>query len=98
LKGKIVPANDHQVGGSHYRGKFHCPNCKHEIQHWDRAWAMNFDVFQYIITKWIERWRDKGGVEDLRKTQHAIAKYIELAELEEEQACGPQARGYADQG
>ena len=34
-----------QVGGTHYKG---------EIQHWDYAWSHDFDLFQYIITKWVE--------------------------------------------
>ena len=67
-------ANDTQVGGDHYK--------KGGEEHWDRAWRLQYDPFQYIITKWVERWRDKGGVEDLRKAQHAIDKYIELVEAE----------------
>ena len=63
-------ANDRQVGGSHYK--------KNGEEHWDRAWRLNYDPFQYIITKWIERWREKGGIEDLKKAQHAIQKYIEV--------------------
>lgn len=66
-------ANQRQVGGQHYK------HGDHE-EHWDRAWRLKYDPFQYIITKWIERWRDKGGVEDLKKAQHAIQKYIELVE------------------
>lgn len=65
-------ANDRQVGGDHYK--------KGGEEHWDRAWRLHYDPFQYIITKWIERWRDKGGVQDLKKAQHAIEKYIELVE------------------
>jgi len=36
-------ANDRQVGGSHYK------DGEHE-EHWDRAWRLNYDPFQYIIT------------------------------------------------
>jgi rubrerythrin len=69
--------NDTQVGGNHY---------KHpgEEEHWDRAWRLDYDCFQYIITKWVERWKFKDGIKDLRKAQHAIAKYIEVAEAAEE--------------
>jgi hypothetical protein len=68
-------ANDEQVGGDHY---------KHpgEEEHWDRAWRLDYDCFQYIITKWVERWKFKDGLKDLRKAQHAIAKYIEVVEGE----------------
>jgi hypothetical protein len=65
-----MAANDRQVGGDHYK--------QGGEEHWDRAWRLKYDPFQYIITKWVERWRDKGGIEDLKKAQHAIEKYIEL--------------------
>ena len=70
-----MSANDTQIGGSHYK--------KGGEEHWDRAFRLKYDCFQYIITKWIERWKDKGGIEDLRKARHAIDKYIEVAENEE---------------
>jgi hypothetical protein len=75
-----LAANDRQVGGAHYK--------KGGEEHWDRAWRLNYDPFQYIITKWVERWRDKGGVEDLRKAQHALEKYIELVDAGEEPGSG----------
>ena len=30
------------------------------------------------IVKYITRWRDKGGVDDLRKARHYLDKLIEL--------------------
>ena len=65
-----MTANKKQVGGTHYK--------KGGEEHWDRAWRLKYDPFQYIITKWVERWRDKGGLEDLLKARHAIEKYIEV--------------------
>lgn len=76
-------ANENQVGGTHYQG--------HDVQHWDYAYSRGFDCFQYIITKWVERWRDKGGIQDLLKARHAIDKYIELAERDEAQKQGIKA-------
>ncbi len=73
-----MAANETQVGGDHYKG--------HTIQHWDYAYARDFDPFQYIITKWVERWRDKGGIQDLLKARHALDKYIEIAEAEKAEA------------
>jgi len=70
-----MAANDTQVGGSHYK--------KGGEEHWDRAWRLKYDCFQYIITKWVERWRDKGGLEDLKKAHHALGKYIEVIEAEQ---------------
>ena len=79
-------ANSVQVGGTHYKvgGE----------EHWDRAWRLKYDPFQYIITKWVERWRDKGGLQDLYKARHALAKYIET--VEREQGTEPD-RGYVNQ-
>lgn len=66
-----MSANDTQIGGGHYKAPGH-------EEHWDRAWRLKYDCFQYIITKWVERWREKGGLEDLKKIRHAIDKYIEV--------------------
>ena len=70
-----MTANDKQVGGDHYG--------KAELQHWDWAWQNSYDPFQYIISKWLHRWRNKGGLEDLKKARHALDKYIELVEAED---------------
>jgi hypothetical protein len=70
-------ANRTQIGGIHYK------QGEGVEEHWDRAWRMKYDCFQYIITKWVERWRDKGGLEDLKKARHAIDKYIEVVEAEQ---------------
>ena len=69
------PENDRQVGGNHYANG-------DKMQHWDWAWENAYDPFQYIITKWVHRWKDKGGLKDLYKAEHALAKYIALAEEE----------------
>lgn len=66
-----MTANNRQVGGDHYR--------KHDaMQHWDYAVAKKFDMFQYQITKYVERWRDKNGTQDLEKALHFLEKYIEV--------------------
>jgi hypothetical protein len=71
-----MAANDRQVGGTHYKvgGE----------EHWDRAWRLRYDPFQYIITKWVERWRVKGGLQDLEKAHHALTKYIEIVRAEQQ--------------
>lgn len=63
-------ANSRQVGGTHYKvgGE----------EHWDRVARLKLDYFQAQITKYVERWRDKGGVQDLEKARHFLDKYIEL--------------------
>ena len=67
-----MSANERQVGGNHYL---------REYQHWDIVNDFGLDYFQGQITKYVMRWRDKGGVQDLRKAQHFLAKYIELQAL-----------------
>ncbi len=62
-------ANERQVGGAHYRSS---------VQHWDWVATNGYDYFQGQITKYVARWRDKGGIEDLRKAHHFLEKYIEL--------------------
>lgn len=75
---KKYEANRTQIGGDHYKTGGE--------EHWDRAFRLEYDCFQYIITKWIERWKKKGGLEDLYKARHAINKYIEVAEAEAAEA------------
>lgn len=70
-----MSANDSQVGGTHY--------ARHAIQPWDFIAALGLDWFQGSVVKYVVRYRDKGGAEDLRKARHILDKMIELAEAEE---------------
>ncbi len=63
-------ANDRQVGGNHYQTM--------TIQHWDFVAANDLDYFQGVITKYICRWKKKGGIEDLEKAKHYLEKYLEI--------------------
>jgi hypothetical protein len=88
-------ANDYQVGGDHYR--------KGGEQHWDRIYRL-FGPGYFIgcITKYVERYRYKGGLEDLKKARHFIEKLIELEGMEPKkpQVAEPADpnRHYVDQG
>lgn len=75
--------NSYQVGGSHYQGDY-------TQQHWDYCWERGFDQFQYVITKYVERWKRKNGLEDLEKARHYLDKYISLvkAAADKEQTSG----------
>ena len=70
-----MSANNHQVGGSHYKGK--------AIQPWDYIVANNLGYLEGNVVKYISRWRDKGGIDDLRKVVHYAEKLIEVATKEE---------------
>lgn len=65
-----MAANERQVGGGHYKvgGE----------EHWDRVNRLELDYFQAQITKYVERWKAKGGIQDLEKASHFLEKYIEL--------------------
>lgn len=65
-------ANERQIGGKHYKKD---PGV---IEHWDIVWQWGLDYFQGQITKYVMRWRDKGGLQDLEKARHFLDKYIEL--------------------
>lgn len=67
----MFEANKTQVGGSHYQ--------TNGEQHWDRMYRM-FGPGYFIgcITKYVERYQRKNGIEDLEKARHFIDKLIEL--------------------
>ena len=67
-------ANTRQVGGNHYHKEG-------AVQHWDIVAQHNLDYFQGQITKYVMRWRDKNGLQDLEKARHFLDKYIELQSL-----------------
>lgn len=60
-----------QIGGEHYK------QCA--IQPWDFVIANELDYFQGSIVKYITRWKNKGGIEDLKKARHFLDKYIEFS-------------------
>ena len=66
-----MSANDTQHGGSHYKSK--------PIQVWDFIAANKLGFFEGNILKYISRWQDKNGVEDLLKARHYLDKLIEIA-------------------
>ncbi len=66
----MTTANEIQVGGQHYKTK--------AIQPWDYIAANQLGYFEGNIVKYVSRWRDKGGVDDLRKAKHYLDKLIEL--------------------
>ena len=68
--GAAIRANEQQVGGTHYADK--------AIQPWDYIVANNLGYLEGNVVKYVSRWKDKGGVEDLKKAQHYLAKLLEL--------------------
>ena len=69
------PPEFRQVGCSHYMDK--------TIQPWDamESWMTKVEFSGYLrgnVIKYVARWREKGGVQDLMKAQHYLEKLIEL--------------------
>ena len=70
-------ANEIQHGGNHYKLK--------TIQPWDFIIANNLGFLEGNAIKYLVRWREKGGVEDLKKAQHYIDKLIEVETMKAQQ-------------
>jgi hypothetical protein len=65
-----LKANDVQVAGTHYKDK--------AIQPWDYIVGNNLGYLEGNIVKYVSRWKDKGGVADLKKARHYLDKLIEV--------------------
>jgi len=59
-----------QVGGNHYKDM--------KIQPIEFIHANNIPFIEGSVIKYISRWRNKGGVEDLKKVKHFVDLLIEL--------------------
>lgn len=68
---KMNDANEKQVGGTHYK-KYK------ELQPWDVVTAWNLGYLDGTALKYIARWRDKNGIEDLKKAIHFLEKLVEV--------------------
>lgn len=71
----MTHSNSYQVGGDHYASK--------DVQPWDamEAWMTKEAFAGYLhgnCIKYLARYIDKNGIEDLRKCQHYLAKLIEV--------------------
>jgi len=64
-----------QIGGSHYKAK--------TIEPWDFIAANNLGFFEGNIIKYLSRWRDKNGTEDLLKARHYLDKLIEIDRMKQ---------------
>ena len=62
-------ANDTQTGGTHYQVA---------IQPWDYIIANDLGYLEGNVIKYVTRYKNKNGIEDLRKAQHYLAKLIEV--------------------
>jgi len=66
---KPKTANQRQIGGSHYKGA--------TVEHWDFVHMHGIPYMEAQIIKYVMRWRQKGGLNDLRKAEHFLQKLRE---------------------
>lgn len=61
---------DKQVGGKHYKGL--------AIQPVTYAMANGLGFMEGSVVKYITRWKDKAGIQDLEKAKHFIEMLIDF--------------------
>ena len=69
LVAPVPKASDTQVAGNHYT--------KLAIQPMEYSMANKLDACQHTVVKYITRFRDKHGLQDLLKAKHTIDLLIE---------------------
>lgn len=65
-----TPADDKQISGDHYK--------KLDPEPWNVITAWGLGYLDGTALKYIARWRDKGGIDDIRKAIHFLEKFIEV--------------------
>jgi|TARA_R110002167_G_scaffold70374_3_gene198283 hypothetical protein len=50
------------------------------IEMWDYSYSHNLDFFEGNVVKYVTRWKEKNGIEDLKKAKSYLDKLIELYE------------------
>ena len=66
-----MKASDRQVGGNHYRTK------SGGVGHWDYCISVNVPYLEGCASKYLTRWRNKNGLQDLEKSLHYVERRIE---------------------
>jgi hypothetical protein len=69
----MTDPNSRQVAGDHYR--------KMTYQHWDWVVDVNLPYLLGCATKYVARWRQKNGAQDLEKAIHFLEKAQERGVL-----------------
>lgn len=63
-------ANEIQIGGDHYKSQ--------AIQPWDFIVANNMGFLDGNVVKYVARYKQKNGLQDLEKARHYLDKLIEV--------------------
>ncbi len=70
-----MSANDEQIGGRHYIDK--------PFQPWDFIVGNKMGFLEGNIIKYVSRYKEKNGLEDLIKASHYLDKLIEVTRNEQ---------------
>ena len=70
-----MKANEEQIGGRHYMDK--------PFQPWDFIVGNKMGYLEGNIIKYVSRYKEKNGVEDLIKASHYLDKLIEVTRNEQ---------------
>lgn len=65
----LGPAWAKQEGGTHYKQR--------GVQPMAYSMANNLDALQHTIVKYVSRFRDKNGIDDLLKARHTLDMLID---------------------
>lgn len=68
--GREPAANTRQEGGNHYKTL--------AIQPWDYIIQNNLGFLEGNVIKYVTRWKEKEGLQDLQKARHFLDKLIEV--------------------
>lgn len=72
-----IQASDRQIGGSHYKDM--------NIEPAEYCYKNGLRALESSVVKYISRWREKGGTQDLEKAKHCIDLIMQYEqEMEEE--------------
>ena len=66
-----MKASEKQVGGTHYR------TAPGGLGHWDYCVIASVPYLEGCASKYLTRWRDKGGLQDLEKAIHYLERRLE---------------------
>jgi hypothetical protein len=72
-----VDANAKQIGGKHYK--------QFKFQPWDVVLDWELGYLDGTALKYIARWKDKNGLEDIKKAIHFLEKLVEVTEAKEKE-------------
>ena len=73
-----MSVNDEQVGGEHYQKP---------IQPWDYITLNRLGYLEGNIIKYVTRYKEKNGLQDLQKAKHYLDKLIEVNTATADVAC-----------